>query len=451
MNLLGALRGRRDTVIGDATAFAELLSLYGYAGYGMPAQTLAGGKAAEPIAPDFVGLAAAGFISNPVVFACMATRMRVFSGVRFQWQSMNKGRPSELFGTTELAVLERPWAGGTTQDLLARLIQDADLAGNSFWVLDGAELARLRPDWVEIVLTPRIIAGKQAGWKKVGYAYREGGGTITDATFLLPDEVAHFMPIPDPLASWRGMSWLTPVIREIQADRAMTKHREKFFTNGATPNMVVKFPQGVTPDMAKRFKAELDSGHRGAEKAYETLYLGGGADLTVVGSQFKQMEFTAIMGHGETRVASAAGVPAIIAGLSEGLAASTYSNFSQARRSFADGTMHPLWANAAGSLGQIVRLPGQGAQSTSARLWYDSSEVPFLREDAKDATDIQKAEAQTIRTLVDGGYTPDSVIKAVISGDFTLLEHSGLYSVQLQPAGAQNTGPHKALAGEELV
>src|SRR5205823_2138143 len=31
---------------------------------------------------------------------------------------------------------------------------------------------------------------------------------------------------------WRGMSWLTPVLREIQADTATTRHKQKFFENG---------------------------------------------------------------------------------------------------------------------------------------------------------------------------------------------------------------------------
>jgi hypothetical protein len=31
--------------------------------------------------------------------------------------------------------------------------------------------------------------------------------------------VAHWSPIPDPLANFRGMSWLTPVLREIDADQ----------------------------------------------------------------------------------------------------------------------------------------------------------------------------------------------------------------------------------------
>jgi hypothetical protein len=42
-----------------------------------------------------------------------------------------------------------------------------------------------------------------------------------------------------------------------------------------------------------------------------------------------------------------------------------------------------------------------------------------------------------IESGIRGGYKPDSVVKAVTTGDLTLLEHTGLFSVQLQPAGTK--------------
>ncbi|MGW9031664.1 hypothetical protein ACWGQ5_48205 [Streptomyces sp. NPDC055722] len=142
-----------------------------------------------------------------------------------------------------------------------------------------------------------------------------------------------------------------------------------------------------------------------------------------------------MQGAGENRIAAAAGVPPVIVGLSEGLAAATYSNYSQVRHRFADGTMHPLWANAAGSLARLVRASGTAA-SSAVRLWCDARGVPFLREDRKDAAEILASQAQTIRTLVDAGFTPDSVRRAVDAEDWSLLSQTGLFSVQLQPPGA---------------
>jgi hypothetical protein len=52
------------------------------------------------------------------------------------------------------------------------------------------------------------------------------------------------------------MSWLTPVLREIQADQSMTTYKRKFFENGATPNLVVKHALGASTESIEKFKAD---------------------------------------------------------------------------------------------------------------------------------------------------------------------------------------------------
>jgi hypothetical protein len=426
--------GRSIQTIDD---YAEALGSFMFqgVGYGAPAgiqQTLVGGQA-ERVPTDLAGYATAAYAANGPIFALMAVRMLVFSAIRFQYQRLNGGRPSGLFGTQDLSIVEKPWVGGTTQDMLARMSVDVDLAGNSYWAHIGNELVRLRPDWVGIVLEPRKFRGTTVGYRRVGYTYTEGGGVgaESDVAVFLADEVAHFAPYPDPLATYRGMSWLTPVLRELQNDKLMSRHQRKFFENGATPNMVVSLDAAVKEDSFKRFKEAMNASHRGVEHAYETMYVGGGADVTVVGSNFEQMAFTATQGRGETRLASAAGIPPVIVGFSEGLQGSSLNagNYASSRRRMADGTMHPLWQNVAGSLGTLLpELP-------SSRFWYDARDVPFLREDESDTAEIQAKKAATIRNLTDAGYKPDAVIGAVEAEDLGLLtgQHSGLFSVQLQP------------------
>lgn len=443
MGLLDRVSGRLATrqparSISTVDDYLTALNEFVYNGYSYPVggvtQTLAGERA-ERITSSLEGYGQQAYAGNGVVFACMAVRMLVFSAVRFQWQQLNAGRPSTMFGTRELSLLERPWTGGTTQDLLLRMLQDADLAGNSYWTLVDGEMVRLRPDWVDIIVEPRIVRGGAMGYRKVGYRYIEGGANSgATPVGLLPDEVCHFAPLPDPLATYRGMSWLTPVLREIQNDGLMGKHKRAFFEQGATPNMVIKGITAATPDQFREIVDLLESKHSGVANAYKTLYLTAGADVEVVGKDLHQIEFTAVQGHGETRIAAAAGVHPVIVGLSEGLQGSSLNagNYGQARRRFADGTMHPLWQNVAGSLEQIIGVPGGGV-----RLWYDARDVPFLREDEKDAAAIQQIRAATIRSLIDSGFTPTSAVAAVESGDYGLLDHTGLYSVQLQPAGAQ--------------
>lgn len=450
MNLLERITGKpaeRMTVDEYAQMYNSFT--FGGIGYGIPVttgvqQTLAGGRGVEMAPNNFVGLATQAYAANGVVFACMLVRQLVFSSIRFRWQRIRDGKPSDTFGSAELASLERPWVGGTTQDMLSRMIQDADLAGNSYWTRIDDEWVRLRPDWVDVVVEERFVnggpgevGGGQVGWRKVGYLYTEGGRSERgQSVAFLASEVAHFAPIPDPLASYRGMSWLTPILREIQADQMMTKHQSKFFENGATVNMIIKHSPLADPDAVKRWADQMQNKHGGADNAWKNLNLYPGADATPVGSDLRNIDFKNVRGGGETRIAAAAGVPPVIVGLSEGLAAATYSNYGQARRRLADGTAHPLWANLAGSLDHVITKPRSRFNSNDdVRLWYDSDDVPFLREDEKDAAEIDKVRAETISTLITAGYVPESVISAVTAGDFRLLQHTGLTSVQLLPPG----------------
>ena len=390
------------------------------------------GRPVERIDGSFEGRVQGAYKDNGVVFACQVARMLLFTEARFMWQQLRAGRPGDLFWTPGLAVLEEPWLNGSTGDLLSRMLQDVDFAGNAYVrrsspTAGSISFERLRPDWVTIVLgqrpdfvTPQLV----------GYGYEPEGPGKGDPVFFDVSEVAHWSPIPDPLATYRGMSWLSPIIREVTADSAASDHKLQFFNNAATPNMVVTFDSSKTPEQVARFKDLFDQDHRGFRNAYKTLFLGGGGDATPVGSDFKQMDFKVVQGAGETRIAAAAGVPPVIVGLSEGLQAATYSNYGQARRRFGDMTIRPLWRSACAALSTIV------PPVERARLWYDDRDIPALQEDRKDAADIAAVNASTIRTYTDAGYTPESAVAAVTNEDLTLLVHSGLYSVQLQAANS---------------
>jgi hypothetical protein len=291
---------------------------------------------------------------------------------------------------------------------------------------DGG-LRVLRPDWVEMVYAD--VYGIDPDL--VGIAYYPGGrGSGRSAVLLQTGTFAYFAAADDPQSPYAGMSWLTPVLREIMADSAMTSHKLKFFEHAATPNIAVVSPI-TDPAKFKEFAAIFSQGHEGARNAYRTVFLGGGADLKVIGAALKEIDFAVTQGHGESRLAAAAGVPPVIVGFSEGLQAATYSNYSQARRRFADGTMRPMWRNLAGSLASVIAVPA------GAELAYDDRAIPFLAEDKKDAADVQSLQSQAIRTLTDGGYDPETVIAAITSGDLTRLTHTGLVPVQLQPPGTE--------------
>jgi len=398
-------------------------------------ETLRGER--EEIAGGFTGYVNGAYKANAVVFALMTKRQMLFSQGRFRYQRLRNGQPEDFWGDASLSILEHPWRGAATGDLLSRAMIDNDAAGNFYATRKGGRIVRMRPDWVSLIIgsdqDDDVVAGDLDA-ELLALVYYPGGKYSGRKPEILPaGQFAHFALHPDPTASYMGMSWLTPVVREIMGDQAATSHKLKFFEHGATPNMVIKRLDAPAKAAFEEWRDMMESGHAGVANAYKTLYLTAGADATVVGKDLQQLDFKLVQGAGETRLAAAAQIHPAIAGLSEGLQGASLNagNFGAARRLVADTFLIPAWDNFATSMEQLVPPPA------GSRLWHDDSRVPFLREDSKDAAEILKEKMLTIESGIRGGFEPESVKKAVVAGDLSLLTHTGLYSVQLQPPGVK--------------
>jgi len=404
-------------------------------------QTQAGDRV-QRVAASLPGYASA-LRSCPPAFAAQMVRALVISGARFTWRNRpSSATPRRTFGTQELSLLERPWPKATTGDLLSLMEWHSGLAGNAIVTRRPDRLRVLRPDWCGFLFgseqEPEDAATALDG-TLLGLVYQNGGlgSSRNAAQTLLPDEFAHWSQIPDPECPGMGQSWVTAALADIQGDRAATEHKLKFFTNGATPNMVVKGLPAVSREAFLALVDLMEARHTGIDNAYRTLYLAAGADATVVGSDLKQMDFKATQGAGETRIAMLGRVPAPLLGISEGLAGSSLNagNFGMARRIFADSWIYPALQDVAASLESILTPPRNRRGEDDAELWFDTADMPLLREDAKDAAEIEQVRAATIRTHIEAGFTAESAVAAVQGQNVNLLKHSGLVSVQLQPPG----------------
>ena len=430
-----ALR-RRSASSTERNGWDDVQSWINFAGAQFPVQTSGLlGSSLESLPDATVEAFTNIYKTNGIVSACMAVRQRIFSEVTFRFAQVNGGRAGRMFGTKDLDILEHPWPNGTTGELAVRMIQDVDLSGNFYAVRQGGRLYRRDPAKTSI-----ILSGDPAEDEFVdvlGYAYRPKGKQGRTYTYE-PHEMCHWSPEPDPEHEYKGMSWITPILREIRSDNSATDAKARNFANGMTPNMVVKFPEGViSQEQFDKFKAKMEAEYAGAGKSGKTMYLAPGADVDVVGANFKEMDFSETQGRDETRIASRAGVPAVIVGLKESLAGSSLNagNYAAARRSLADGTMRPLYRSAAASLETIVPAPQDKGPS---KLWYDDTQVAFFREDRADAATIGQTQAATLKSYIDAGFTAESAIAALEAEDRTLLVHTGYVSVQLQKLGASD-------------
>jgi phage portal protein BeeE len=430
-NLLRALVGR-PTSAERANETTQGLTVTDWARMYRPGQNVTYGGVPHTAwqingGPDRTG----SYDANSVVFALESKRILVFSEARFQWQQMQGGRPGNLFGTQALAILESPWPGATTRDLMAIAELDVATAGNSYWTRDPTDaryLLRLDPNCMRILTEATLdpTTGERVGEQLLGYAYVN---TDRGVTLYAPEDICHWKPYP--ATQFVGRSWISACLPDIRSDEAITRHKNTTLSMGANLGYVVSVDADMTPEQFREFVTVFRAMHDGPENAGKTAFLGSGADVKTVGQTWESLNLRAVQSAGETRIAAASGVHPVVAGLSEGLAGSSLNagNYSAAKRSFVDATMRPLWGSFAAAMQSLIGAP------TGARLWYDDRDIPFLREDVRDQAEIRARDAQTIRTLVDAGFEPDAVVDAVMAGELGRLvgNHSGLYSVQLQP------------------
>lgn len=377
----------------------------------------------EAILPALLADNRKTYSGNAVVFGAILARLSLFSEATFAFRDLSDKHLSGAFQldgrrNTALRKLESPWPNGTTGELLGRMIQDADLAGNAYIWDAGDQLVRLRPDWVTII--SELVSdpvGRQYR-QVIGYYFEppvDRQGYDGPPQFFTVDEVAHWSPNPDPEANFRGMSWLTPVLRDIWGDQAMTEYKIRYLQNAASPNLLVKYAQRLGPDKVSSIAAQVQARHGGVDNAFKTLVLDEGADVTVIGNSFEQMNFSTVQAAGENRILIASGVPGIVVGSKEGLDAATYSNYAQAMRRFADITMRPLWRSVCACLASLVVVP------PGKRLWYDTSDIAALRQGEKEQADTMLVFAEAVQRLVASGADPVSVASALGAGDLSQL------------------------------
>ncbi len=366
-------------------------------------------------------------VSGPV-YTVLDRRVSIMGEARPTFQYFKDGKPARMFSSRELEILKTPWTGGTWRQLVAACEADVAAAGNSYWIRLGNELVRLDADWVTIVTAPVEIGGLEVGSRLLGYIVQR---PAYQPVAFEPSDVAHYRPGTPVECPFRGESWLAAVASDASSDLELTQYKGNYLRNGALPSLAVTYEPTIDQAQLEAFVGMFADKFVGSGNAGKVMHFLGGRDVKTVGATLDQLSFKAVQGAGETRIAAAGGVPASVAGFSEGMQGSSLNagNYTATRRLFGDAKIRPLLGAFCDAFSTLVPPP------SGARLWYDDTLVSFFQEDVTDEANIRQLNAQTIKTLIEAGYEPDAVIAAVTTGDYGGLtgNHSGLTSVQLAP------------------
>jgi phage portal protein BeeE len=407
---------------GEASGAAVLLS-----SYGSPNR--------EKILPGLAGHAVSANAANSPVFSASVKRIRLFAEASFVLRSVSDKR---IFTDQRLSLLQHPWPDATEGELLARMEQDAIMAGNSYtWAPpDEDVLVRFRPDWVTII--SELVSVPSGGWyrRKIGFHFEPPRNQEHDfgpPVTVPAEEVAHWAPLPDPQANFRGMSPLTPIIREIDADSGMTGYKLQYLNNAASPNLLIKYSQKLQPGTVDSLRERITARYGGQSNAFRTLILDQGADATVIGANFNQMNFDTVQQAGADRILAALEVPGILLGL-VGLQGAGKS-YGDVMRQFADTLMRPEWRSACAALQKLV----PGLPPAGVKLWFDTSDIAALQDGEQEKAQESLIRAQALLTFRNSGYTRDSAVLAVLANDVSQLVVDPDAPPPVQPPGAAAT------------
>ena len=273
-----------------------------------------------------------------------------------------------------------------------------------------------------MTIVSEVVHVDGGGWYRqpTGYFFEPPKSLFSpDEGFLVPAaECVHWHPITDPAADFRGMSPLTPVVRDVQGDDQMAAFKIRYLQNDATPNMVIKYAQRLQPGSVDAVRERVQARYGGPDNAGRALILDQGADLTLAGNSLSQMDFGAVQAVGTERILAACSVPGVLVGLEPLRGAGR--GYQESMGKLANVWARPQWRSVCGALQQIVDVPAGN------RLWFDTSDIQALQDGEMERGQAALVRAQALLALVQAGYTHESAISAVDAMDLSQLKAGGV-------------------------
>jgi HK97 family phage portal protein len=358
-----------------------------------------------------------GYAGNELVFACIREIATSTAEANLVLYDANH----EAIANSPLAnLIAKPAEGQTQYEFLENLITHLQIAGNAYVLKERARvgvvsLMLLRPDRMSVV---------PGG----GYSYEVGG-----KKYMIPDEDIGHLKFPNPNNDFYGLSPLQVLAKQINLDTDATTFTKAYFNNAGVPSGILKLRRKLSnQDEADRLRSAWHNKFQGNRNWHRIAILDEDATYEKMGGTLGEMEIPALRNLSESRICSALGVPAILVGANIGLQRSTFSNYAEARESFWEETLLPLYRRIEQFMVGLLEpeFPRERGQ-----LEFDFSEVRALQEDEDSMVNRQLVRAQIASQLITAGFTPDAALQA--AGIDDELEHTGFLPTSLSVLGQQ--------------
>ena len=323
--------------------------------------------------PTWRALSRDGYRRNAAVYACVSTL--AFDLVEPVLRCYNA--QGEEMGASPLArLLSRPNPMHSQREFWTLCAVYAAVGGNAYIhvVRDrrGVPVELWPYHAGQMVPVPSTDASARMWISRYDYVNADG----TEQPVPVEDVIQIRWPSVDLEQPWVALSPIVAVAAEVDATNEAMRYVRALLKNDAMPRVVLQTPAGLMLDdtAVSRMRAQWSERYGGDQRGGVAV-LEEGVTLQRVGLSMSELAFDALMRVPEAHIAAAFRVPAIVAGLGIGLDRSTYSNYAEARVSYTQQTLIPLWRMWEGEIQSSLGDP------FGVVVRYDLSNVAALQED----------------------------------------------------------------------
>ncbi len=341
-----------------------------------------------------------GYKKSDLVYACIREIATSVAEAPFQVITEKNNVTTVIDDHPAMVMMEDPNPVMTPDEWWETLLTLEHIAGDSFVLkdMDKRALWILRPDWMQII--------PQKGGHRL-YKYGPPG----HEEILQENEVIHFPYGTDPENPYSfGQSPLVAIFRNVQTDNSATAFFKAFFDNAAVPSGIIKVKRRLgRQSEANRIRKQWSERYTGEKGWHSPAVLDEDAEYQKVGLTLAELEMDTLRHVTESRICMGFGVPPIIVGANVGLQRSTYSNYREARSTFWEETLAPMYKRHA----RIIRkhLVSEFPMAHRFKTRFDIQKVSALQSNrmelVKNLTPALKVGGLTINQfLTEIGLNP---------------------------------------------
>ena len=359
-----------------------------------------------------------GYEKNELVFACIreiATSTSEAPAVAVRKYS----DPTEYMENGILYdLLETPNNHQTRYELVETIITYLQITGNAYLYKERSiggisGIYCLRPDRI------KIVPNKY-------YEYE-----IDGKVYNIPLEDVGHIKFPNPTDDHYGLSPLQPLARMINLDIDATDFTRTFYRNAGVPSGLLKLKRKIANrDEANRIRTAWKAQFQGIRNWHRVAILDDDASYEAMGSNMTDMEISDVRDLAESRICLALGVPPILVGAKVGLKTATYSNYAQAKESFWEETLLPMYKRIEDALNRII-VNEMPSISSTERIAFDFREVRALQDDETAIWNRNLTKAKIAKELVTAGFDPE---ESLVLAGLEVIPHVGIPSPAPQQA-----------------